>query len=131
MVHDVREQGIYLDHNATTPLDERILEAMEPFLRDSFGNAASVQHGYGRTAADAVEEARAEVADLLGASPQEIVFTSGATEANNLAIKGLALAATERRHLVSCVTEHPLEHGKVDHSIGVHLDEVHLEPAPS
>jgi cysteine desulfurase len=60
-----REQEIYLDHNATTPLDERVLEAMEPFLRASFGNAASLQHGYGRTAANAVEQARVEVADRL------------------------------------------------------------------
>ena len=107
MSHDSREQEIYLDHNATTPLDERVLAAMEPFLRIAFGNAASVQHATGRAAADAVEQARAEVADLLGASPREVVFTSGATEANNLAIKGLALAATDCRHLVSCVTEHP------------------------
>jgi cysteine desulfurase len=107
MIDDGHEQEIYLDHNATTPLDERVLEAMDPFLRFAFGNAASVQHGYGRAAADAIEHARAQVADLLGASPREIVFTSGATEANNLAIKGLALAATDRQHLVSCVTEHP------------------------
>jgi len=107
MSDDSREQEIYLDHNATTPLDERVLAAMAPFLRIAFGNAASVQHATGRAAADAVEQARAEVADLLDASPREVVFTSGATEANNLAIKGLALAATDRRHLVSCVTEHP------------------------
>jgi cysteine desulfurase len=77
MSDDSREQEIYLDHNATTPLDERVLAAMEPFLRIAFGNAASVQHATGRAAADAVEQARAEVADLLGASPQEVVFTSG------------------------------------------------------
>jgi cysteine desulfurase len=101
------ELGIYLDHNATTPLDQRVLDAMEPFLRGGYGNAASTQHAYGRFAADAVEQARAEVAELLGASRQEITFTSGATEANNLAIKGIALASAGRRHLVGCTTEHP------------------------
>ncbi|MCC6621349.1 MAG: cysteine desulfurase [Deltaproteobacteria bacterium] len=81
---------IYLDHHATTPCDPRVVEAMMPWWTERFGNAASTTHVYGREAARAVEEARAEVAALVGADPREIVFTSGATEALNLALKGLA-----------------------------------------
>jgi cysteine desulfurase len=99
---------IYLDHNATTPLDPRVLEAMMPYLRGSFGNAASRHHAPGREAAAAVEMARAQVADLIGADPREIVFTSGATEADNLALKGLAASSAYagRRHIVTVRTEH-------------------------
>lgn len=99
---------IYLDHAATTPLDPRVLEAMLPFLTGSFGNASS-PHSAGREAADAVEEARGRVALALGADPREIVFTSGATEANNLALRGVARAqahARRPRRVVTCVTEH-------------------------
>ena len=81
---------IYLDHNATTPLDPRVLEAMLPYFRDEFGNAASRNHAYGRTARAAVERARGQVARLIGSSSADIVWTSGATEANNLAIQGIA-----------------------------------------
>lgn len=80
---------IYLDHNATTPVDPRVLEAMLPYLREHFGNASSKNHPYGWKAGEAVEAAREQVATLLGASAREILFTSGATEANNLAILGL------------------------------------------
>jgi cysteine desulfurase len=99
---------IYLDHNATTPLDPRVLEAMMPYLRGSFGNAASRHHAPGREAAAAVEVARAQVAELIGADPREIVFTSGATEADNLALKGLAASSAYagRRHIVTVRTEH-------------------------
>jgi len=98
---------IYLDHNATTPLDEEALEAMRPFLTASFGNAASRQHALGRYAAAAVERARVEVAGVLGADEREVVWTSGATEANNLAIKGVAgFSGYRRRHLVTVRTEH-------------------------
>ena len=100
---------IYLDHAATTPLDPRVLEAMTPYLTSAFGNAASRQHSMGRTAAEAVEVARAQVADLIGADPREIVFTSGATEANNLALKGVAGArayAADSRHFVTARSEH-------------------------
>jgi cysteine desulfurase len=103
------EELLYLDHNATTPLDPAVLEAMLPFLRADFGNAASRQHALGRRAAKAVDEARGRVAAALAADPREIVFTSGATEANNLALKGLAGAAHtagRRRILVSAI-EHP------------------------
>lgn len=99
---------IYLDHQATTPLDSRVLDAMLPFLREEFGNAASVNHAYGWHAEAAVEDARERIAGVLGAPPESIVFTSGATEANNLAIQGAARARRKRcDHLVTLATEHP------------------------
>jgi cysteine desulfurase len=112
---------IYLDHHATTPVDPRVLEAMLPFFTEKFGNAASKQHRFGWDASDAVERARKQVASLIGAGTKEIVFTSGATEANNLAIKGVARAAEfgntraaegtessegKRNHIVTIATEH-------------------------
>jgi len=100
---------IYLDHHATTPVDPRVLEAMLPYFSEVFGNPHSIQHVVGRTAADAVERARAQVAALVGADPREIVFTSGATESNNIAIKGAARFAREHRgrdHVVTAITEH-------------------------
>src|SRR6187455_1831935 len=84
---------IYLDHHATTPVDARVLEAMLPFFSEKFGNAASKQHRFGWDANDAVERARAQIASLIGAGSKDRIFTSGATEANNLAIKGVARAA--------------------------------------
>jgi cysteine desulfurase len=102
------QPSIYLDHHATTPLDERVLEAMAPYLRQEFGNAASHTHAHGWRAEAAVELAREQVAELLGADrPGEIVFTSGATESNNLAILGLADACSEPGHLITVRTEHP------------------------
>jgi cysteine desulfurase len=98
---------VYLDHHATTPLDARVLDAMLPYLAAGFGNPHSAQHAYGRAAEAAIEQARREVAGLIGALPEEIVFTSGATEANNLAIRGVAARAGERRHVVTCAIEHP------------------------
>ncbi|MFN2448025.1 MAG: cysteine desulfurase family protein [Vicinamibacterales bacterium] len=100
-------QPIYLDHHATTPVDRRVLDAMMPYFSVRFGNAGSRQHAYGWEANEAVEEARHEVAALIGASAREIVFTSGATESNNLALEG----ATETRrsrgdHVVTVQTEH-------------------------
>ena len=98
---------IYLDHHATTPVDARVLEAMLPFFTETFGNAASKHHRFGWEANDAVERARKQVASLIGAGGKDIVFTSGATEANNLAIKGAAAARRgERDHLVTVATEH-------------------------
>src|SRR3954453_2178702 len=102
------ENPIYLDYQASTPGDQRVLDAMLPWLHQQFGNASSVQHEFGRRAASAVETARGQVAQLLGAQAREIVFTSGATEANNLAIKGVAERASgSPGHIVACVTEHP------------------------
>jgi cysteine desulfurase len=98
---------IYLDSHATTPVDPRVLEAMLPFFTERFGNASSRTHGYGHDAADAVKTAREEVASLFGASAREIVFTSGATESNNIAIKGYARAHRDRgRRIVTTDIEH-------------------------
>lgn len=97
---------VYLDHCATTPLHPEVLKAMLPFLRDTFGNPSSA-HALGRTARKAVEEARHRVADLIGARPAEIVFTSGGTEADNLAIQGIARARRDRgNHIVTSAIEH-------------------------
>ncbi len=96
---------IYLDHNATTPILPEVVEAMLPYLREHFGNPSS-GHAYGQRARQAVERAREQVAALVGAAPSEIVFTSGGTEANNLAIRG-ATALSPRRHVVTSVVEHP------------------------
>lgn len=99
---------IYLDHAATTPVDERVLEAMLPFFRQTYGNAASRTHSFGREAESAVSLARAQVASLIGAEPKEIVWTSGATEANNLAILGVVQAGrVEGGHIITQATEHP------------------------
>jgi cysteine desulfurase len=99
-------RSVYLDYAATTPLDPLVLDSMMPFLTREFGNAAS-PHPFGRRALAAVEEARAQVAALINADPEEIVFTSGATESINLALKGIVSAApVGRRHLVTTPTEH-------------------------
>jgi cysteine desulfurase len=98
---------IYLDYSATTPVDPRVAQKMIPFLTEHFGNPASRSHAFGWKAEEAVEEARAHVAALIGADPKEIVFTSGATEGNNLAIKGAAqFYKTKGKHLVTQKTEH-------------------------
>ncbi len=98
---------IYMDYGATTPVDPRVVDAMIPWLREHFGNPASRSHAWGWEAEEAVEKARKDVADLIGADPREIVWTSGATESNNLAIKGAAQFYKSRgKHLITVKTEH-------------------------
>ena len=103
----MQSRPIYMDYSATTPVDPRVVDKMVPFLHEQFGNPASRSHSYGWDAEQAVEEARAHVAALLGADPREIVWTSGATEGNNLAIKGAAhFYQGQGKHLVTVKTEH-------------------------
>src|SRR5262245_54597678 len=98
---------IYMDNNATTRLDPRVLDAMLPYFTEHYGNAASPNHAFGWKAEEAVEAARQQVAELMGADKREIVFTSGATESDNLAIKGVARMYREQGdHIVTVQTEH-------------------------
>ena len=97
---------IYLDHNATTPVDPQVLEAMLPYLREEYGNPSSA-YALGRRAQVAVERARAQVAGLIGAQPEEIVFTGGATEATNIAIRGAVALDKRRTGVVTTSIEHP------------------------
>ena len=97
---------IYLDYNATTPVAPEVLEAMLPFLREGYGNPSS-SHAAGRRAHGAVEAARSQVAKLIGAASEEIVFTSGGTEATNMALRGVVSAQPDRRHIVTSAFEHP------------------------
>ena len=98
---------IYLDNNSTTPMDPRVLEAMLPFFNENFGNAASRNHSFGWNAEKAVDDAREQVASLIGSTSKEIIFTSGATEANNLSIKGVyEMYGSQGNHMITVTTEH-------------------------
>ena len=98
---------IYLDYQATTPTDERVVQAMLPYFTETFGNPHSRNHSFGWDAEAAVEKAREQVANLIGASPKELIFTSGATESNNLALKGVARFYKDRKdEIVTVITEH-------------------------
>jgi cysteine desulfurase len=102
------KRPLYLDYNATTPLDRRVFEAMTPFFLEEVGNAGSRTHLFGQWAKEAVEKARSQVAGLIGAKPEEIIFTSGATESNNISLLGLARHGSEtgRKHILSTAIEH-------------------------
>ena len=103
----VNSKPIYLDYQATTPLDERVIKAMTPYMTERFGNPHSRNHAHGWEAEQGVEEARTQLAQLIGADPKEIIFTSGATESNNIAIKGVGGFYKDRKnHIITCVTEH-------------------------
>jgi len=124
--------SIYLDYQATTPVDPRVLEAMLPWFTERFGNPHSAGHGFGAEAAEAVERARAEIAAVIGAEPREIIFTSGATESNNLAIKGAArFHIGDRRRIVTLATEHKcvLESVAALGAEGFEVDILPVEPS--
>lgn len=120
---------IYLDNNATTPLDPRVLEEMLPYFNEKFGNAASRNHPFGWAAEEAVDYAREQVAKIIGATPKEIIFTSGATESNNLAIKGVAeMYAAKGNHIITMNIEHKAVIDACRHAEKQGAEVTYLEP---
>jgi len=127
--HTAPHFPIYMDYSATTPIDPRVADKMIPYLREQFGNPASRSHAYGWTAEQAVEEARAQVAALVGADPREIIWTSGATESNNLALKGAAqFYKSKGRHIITVKTEHKAVLDTVRELERQGFDATYLEP---
>lgn len=102
------DERIFFDGNATTPLDKRVLEVMVPYFSEMYGNPASIDHTFGTEANNALKKARKDISTVINASPEDIIFTGGATEADNMALQGIMQANTEKgNHLITCVTEHP------------------------
>ena len=132
MTKDIARKPIYLDYSSTTPIDPRVAEKMIPFITEHFGNPASRSHSFGWTAEEAVEEARAEVAKLVNADPREIVWTSGATESNNLAIKGAShFYSTKGKHILTVATEHKAVIDAVRELEREGYTATYLEPEPN
>lgn len=130
--HDAAKRPVYLDYSATTPVDPRVAEKMVAYLTEKFGNPASRSHSYGWEADDAVETAREQVAALLNADPREIIWTSGATEGNNLAIKGAAnFYQTRGRHIITVKTEHKAVLDTVRELERQGFEATYLDPEPS
>ena len=132
MTKDIVRKPIYLDYSSTTPIDPRVAEKMIPFITEHFGNPASRSHSFGWTAEEAVEEAREEVAKLVNADPREIVWTSGATESNNLAIKGAShFYSTKGKHILTIATEHKAVIDAVRELEREGYTATYLEPEPN
>ena len=131
MTNDKQVMPIYMDYSATTPVDPRVAEKMIPFITESYGNPASRSHPYGWTAEKAVEEARKEVAKLVNADPREIIWTSGATESNNLAIKGASnFYSSKGKHIISVATEHKAVIDAVREMERMGYETTFLQPEP-
>ena len=131
MTNETQVMPIYMDYSATTPVDPRVAEKMIPFITESYGNPASRSHPYGWTAEKAVENARNEVAKLVNADPREIIWTSGATESNNLAIKGASnFYSTKGKHIISVATEHKAVIDAVREMERMGYETTFLQPEP-
>lgn len=131
MTNEKQAMPIYMDYSATTPVDPRVAEKMIPFITESYGNPASRSHPYGWTAEKAVEEARKEVAKLVNADPREIIWTSGATESNNLAIKGASnFYSSKGKHIISIATEHKAVIDAVREMERLGYETTFLQPEP-
>ena len=131
MKNEMQDMPIYMDYSATTPVDPRVAEKMIPFISESYGNPASRSHPYGWTAEKAVEDARKEVAALVNADPREIIWTSGATESNNLAIKGASnFYSGKGKHIITLATEHKAVIDAVREMERIGFEATYLAPEP-